>query len=139
MLIGISGLSVGQKISLPGEEITQAVKRYWKNGFFSNVKIEVDSIVDRKAFLHIQLSQRPRISQINYTGVKKSEREDLQSKLGLVKDAQLTPNMLDKAEILAKRYFDEKGYKNAEIKFLQKDDINENNKVIVDVVVDKKV
>ena len=138
LLIGISGLSVGQKISLPGEEITQAVKRYWKNGFFSNVKIEVDSIVDQKAFLHIQLSQRPRISQINYNGVKKSEKEDLEAKLGLVRDAQLTPNMLDKAEILAKRYFDEKGYKNAEVHFVQRDDITEKNKVILDINVDKK-
>lgn len=138
LLIGISGLSVGQKISLPGEEVTQAVKRYWKNGFFSNVRIEVDSIVDQKAFLHIYLAQRPRISQINYHGVKKSEQEDLESKLGLIKDAQITPNMLDRAEILAKRYFDEKGYKNAEIQFVQRDDLSENNKVILDVNVDKK-
>ena len=115
LLVGISGLSVGQRISIPGDEITMAVKRYWKNGLFSNVRIELDSIVGQKAYLCVKLTQRPRISQINYNGVKKSEKEDLEAKLGLIKDAQLTPNMIDKAKILAKSYFVEKGYKNADI------------------------
>lgn len=138
LLIGISGLSVGQRISIPGDEITMAVKRYWKNGLFSNVRIELDSIVGQKAYLCVKLTQRPRISQINYNGVKKSEKEDLEAKLGLIKDAQLTPNMIDKAKILAKRYFDEKGYKNAEIAIVQKDDVSAPDKIIVDVNVDKK-
>lgn len=138
LLVGISGLSIGQKITVPGDEITMAVKRYWKNGLFSNVSIEIDSIVGQKAYLCVKLTQRPRISQINYNGVKKSEKEDLEAKLGLIKDAQLTPNMIDKAQILAKRYFDEKGYKNAEITIVQKDDANAPDKIIVDVNVDKK-
>lgn len=138
LLVGISGLSVGQRISIPGDEITMAVKRYWKNGLFSNVRIELDSIVGQKAYLCVKLTQRPRISQINYNGVKKSEKEDLEAKLGLIKDAQLTPNMIDKAKILAKRYFDEKGYKNAEIAIVQKDDVSAPDKIIVDVNVDKK-
>ena len=138
LLVGISGLSVGQPITIPGDEITMAVKRYWKNGLFSNVRIELDSIVGQKAYLCVKLTQRPRISQINYNGVKKSEKEDLEAKLGLIKDAQLTPNMIDKAKILAKRYFDEKGYKNAEIAIVQKDDVSAPDKIIVDVNVDKK-
>ena len=77
LLIGLSGLSVGQVVTLPGEEITQAIKRYWRNGLFSNVAISADSIRNDSVFLHIQLTARPRISQINYNGVKKSEKEDL--------------------------------------------------------------
>ena len=46
MLIGLSGLTVGQKISIPGDEVTDAIKRFWKNGLFSNVAIEMDSIVE---------------------------------------------------------------------------------------------
>ena len=138
LLIGLSGLSVGQNVDIPGDEITQAVKRYWKNGLFSNVRIEVDSIVGRKAYLHIYLTQRPRISQINYNGVKKSEREDLEAKLGLVKDNQITPNMIDRTKILVKRYFDEKGYKNAEVEIVQRDDVSSPDKVILDLNIDKK-
>ena len=80
VLINLSGLSVGQQIEVPGSEITEAVKRYWKHGLFSDVSIKADSIVDSKVYLTIDLLLRPRITEINYTGVKKREREDLESK-----------------------------------------------------------
>lgn len=138
MLIGLSGLSVGQKVSIPGDEITDAVKRFWRNGLFSNVSIEVDSLVGEKAYLRIKLTQRPRVSQINYNGVKKSEREDLENRIGLLKDNQLTPNMIDRAKFLIRKYFDEKGYKNAEIEIVQRDDVTAPDKTIVDINIDKK-
>lgn len=138
LLIGLSGLSVGQRISIPGEEITKAIKRYWRHGLFSNVQISVDSVVVDSAYLHIQLAQLPKISEINYSGVKKSEREDLETKMGLVKENQINPNMIDRAKTLGKRYFDEKGFKNAEITIVQRDDVAQPGKVIVDVNIDKK-
>ncbi len=138
MLTGISGLSIGQQIELPGEEITNAVKHYWRYGLFSDVKIAVDSIVADKAFLHIHLQMRPRVSTINYVGLKKSERTDMEEKLGLLKGAQITPNMIDRAKILAKKYFDDKGFKNADIQIVQRDDVTQKNQVILDVIIDKK-
>lgn len=138
MLASISGLTVGQKIELPGQAITDAVKRYWKHGLFSKVQIAADSIVGDKIYLHFYLALRPRVSTINYIGVKKSEREDLETKLGLLKGSQITPNMIDRAELLAKNYFDDKGYKNAEINIQQRDDVANKNQVILDVIIDKK-
>ena len=138
MLTGISGLSVGQEITVPGNDITDAVKRYWRHGLFSDVKISADSIVGDKIFLHVYLALRPRVSVINYVGLKKSEREDMENKLGLLKGAQITPNMIDRAKILAKRYFDDKGFKNADIEVRQRDDVSNKNQVILDVIIDKK-
>ncbi|MCR4774286.1 MAG: outer membrane protein assembly factor BamA [Prevotella sp.] len=138
MLTGISGLSVGQSISLPGNELTDAVKRYWRHGLFSDVSIVADSIVGDKVYLHVYLKARPRVSTINYYGLKKSEREDMETKLGLLKGAQITPNMIDRAKILAKKYFDEKGFNNAEISITQHDDVANKNQVILDVNIDKK-
>ena len=138
MLAGISGLSVGQEIMVPGNEITDAVKRYWRHGLFSDVKISADSIVGDKIYLHVSLAMRPRVSVINYVGLKKSEREDMENKLGLLKGAQITPNMIDRAKILAKRYFDNKGFKNADIEIRQRDDVSNKNQVILDVIIDKK-
>lgn len=137
-LTGISGLSVGQQISLPGTEITNAVKRYWRHGLFSGVKISADSIVGDKVWLHISLKVRPRVSKINYMGVKKSEKTDLENKLGLLNGSQLTPNMLDRAKLLAKKYFDDKGFKDAVIDIEQRPDVAEKNQVILDVIIDKK-
>ena len=138
MLTGISGLSVGQQIDLPGDEITDAIKHYWKYGLFSEVSIAVDSLVQDKAYLHIHLQMRPRVSTINYVGLKKSERTDMEEKLGLLKGAQITPNMIDRAKILAKKYFDDKGFKNADIQIVQRDDVSQKNQVILDVIIDKK-
>lgn len=138
VLTGISKLSVGQQIEIPGPEITQAVNRYWKHGLFSEVSISADSIVGNKVYLHIHLALRPRISTINYMGVKKSEKEDLENKIGLIKGGQVTPNIISRAQVLAKRYFDDKGYKNAEINIYQRDDVSNKNQVILDIEVDKK-
>ncbi|NPD55345.1 outer membrane protein assembly factor [Prevotella sp. PTAC] len=138
MLTGLSGLSIGQQISVPGAELTEAVRRYWRHGLFSQVSITADSIVGNRIYLCVNLALRPRVSTINYTGLKKSEREDMEAKLGIMKGSQITPNMIDRAKILAKRYFDEKGYKNAEINITQRDDVTGKNQVILDVDIDKK-
>ena len=138
VLTGLSGLSVGQVIDVPGAEISEAIKRYWKHGLFSKVAITADSIVDQKIYLCIHLATRPRVSTINYYGLKKSERDDMESKLGIMRGAQITPNMIDRAKILAKKYFDDKGYKNAEINIIQRDDVTGKNQVILDVEIDKK-
>ena len=137
VLIGFSGLTVGEVISVPGDEITDAIKRYWKQGLFSAVKIEADSIRDDKVYLKITLAMRPRVSEININGVKKKEKEDIEEKIGLVKGNQITPNMIDKAKIVIKRYFDEKGFKNAEVEIVQRDDATNKDRLIVDVNIDK--
>ncbi len=138
ILTGISGLSVGQHIELPGTAITDAVKRYWNHGLFSDVQIAADSIVGEKVYLHIALKARPRVSEINYVGLKKNEKQEMEQKLGILKGGQITPNMIDRAKILAKKYFDDKGYKNADIEIQQRDDVASKNQVILDVIIDKK-
>jgi len=138
VLLGLSGLSVGQTIEVPGTEITEAIKRYWRNGLFSKVAITADSLVGNKVYLCVHLTTRPRVSAINYNGLKKSEREDMDSKLGIIRGSQITPNMIDRAKILAKKYFDDKGYNNAEIEIVQRDDVTSKNEVILDINVDKK-
>ncbi len=138
LLANISGLQVGQTIDVPGSELTEAIKRYWKHGLFSKVSILADSIVGQKIYLTINLAIRPRISTINYSGVKKGERDDLEAKLGIMKGSSVTPNLIDRAKILAKKYFDDKGYKNAEIVITQRDDVAAKNSVILDVDIDKK-
>ena len=138
VIIGLSGLSKGQVISIPGDEITQACKRYWEHGLFSDVSITDDKEEDGKVWLTIHLRMRPRVSEIRYSGVKKSEREDLEERIGMIKGGQITPNIIDRAETLIKRYFDDKGFKNAEVFINQKDDPAHDNQVIVDINIDKK-
>ena len=138
VLIGFSGLSVGQKIKVPGTEISSAVKRFWKQGYFSDVRVLATKIQNDSIWLELHLKQRPRISKVNYYGLKKSEEEDLQTKLALTKGSQITPDLLDRSKIAIKKEMAGKGYYNAEVFMYEKADPAQVGSVILDVNVDKK-
>ncbi len=139
VLIGFSGLAIGDVINVPGDAITNAVKRFWKQGLFSDVKILATKIQDGKIWLQIVLKERPRISEINYNGLKKSEIEDLDLRMGLVKGNQITPNISDRAKKVIEKYMEEKGFLNVAANVYQKNDPNKPGHVIVDIDVDKKL
>lgn len=138
IITGYSGLSVGERLEIPGNEITNAAKRLWRQGLFSSVQIVVDKTAGDKAWLTLKLRQQPRISQINYNGAKKGERDDLIEKLQLYKGNQITPNIVNRAEAIIKAYYSEKGFKNAEPKIVLHEDLSKKNEVIVDINIDKK-
>lgn len=138
VLIGFSELSIGDRIEVPGPEITNAIKRFWRQGLFSDVKIFASKIEGNKIWLEVRLKDRPRISDIVFTGVKKSERNDLESKIGMVKNLQITPNQLDKARNIIKKYFDDKGFNKAEINIVQTPDLSKEDYVILNINVIKK-
>lgn len=138
LLLNISGLTVGETYEVPGAEITEAIRRYWKQKLFSNVKIEADSIIGGKIYLHVILTAHPRISSINYSGVKKSEREDIEQRLGGFQAGnQITPDVVDRAKLIIKRYYEDKGFKNAEVEIAQHEDITGDNRVLVDINIKK--
>ena len=138
VLIGFSGLAVGDEIEVPGEQITKAIRRFWKQGLFSDVKIKANKIEGDKIWLEIVLKQRPRVSEVVYQGVKKSEREDIEVKVGLRAGSQLTPNIIDNTKTVIKKFFAEKGFHNAEVTIRQYADQDHPGYVRVAVVVDKK-
>jgi len=138
-LVGISGLAVGDKVnlSIPGGKLTDALKSYLKHGMFSWGSILATKQTADSVWLEIKLRPNPLISEIQYHGVKKSEREDLDAKIGMAKGMQLTPNNINRARKRIKDYYDEKGFSNADIKIIQKDDLSNEGKVIMDITVDK--
>lgn len=140
-LIGFSGLAVGQKITLPsppGIEITQAVKKFWEQSLFSHVSIDYSRLTADSVWITLNLRMRPKVSEVNFNGLKKNEIDDLTPRIGIQKDKQISPNMSDRAKIEIKRYLDEKGFANADINIFQKDDPAKPEQVIVDIDVDKK-
>lgn len=137
VLIGFSGLSVGQTISIPGDEISNAIKRFWRQGLFSDVSITLEKTLGDQAWLKIALQQRPRISKIEYDGVKKGEREDLDLSIGIAKGSQVTPNVIDRAKKIIKRYYDDKGFRNADVEIYQEADPDGENQVMLTIYVDK--
>lgn len=137
IVIGYSGLKQGDLIEIPGSDISDASKRLWRQGLFSKVQISVDKVAGDKAWLSINLRQQPRISEINYIGIKKGEREDLQNALQLMKGNQITQNIVNRAEQIIKKYYSNKGFGNAIVKIDLVDDLSHPNEAIVNIRVKK--
>jgi outer membrane protein insertion porin family len=136
-LIGISGLRIGQKVTIPGEQITAAVKKLWDQGLFSDVRI---SIVNKEAdnvWLDIYLQERPRLSSVKFEGIKKTEETDLLEKLSLPNGSQVTAHLLNRAEKTITDHYVEKGFLNTKVTIVQKDDPDMANNVILNILVDK--
>jgi len=137
VLIGISGLSLGQKVTVPGSEFTSAMNKFWKHGLFSDVAILATKQTADSVWIEIRLKPTPIISTINYHGIKKGEREDIEAKIGVAKGSQVTPNILNRINKRIKDYFDDKGFSNAEISIRQLDDLANEGKAILEITVNK--
>jgi outer membrane protein insertion porin family len=137
-LIGISGLRIGQELTIPGDAVTNAVKKLWQQGLFSDVRISITKVVSDSVFLDIFLQERPRISSVKYNGLKKSEIPDLEKKINLPIGSQVTAYLLNTAKKILKDHFIEKGFLNTQVDFVQKEDPDKPNNVILSINVDKK-
>lgn len=137
LLISISGLVVGRTYEVPGTDISEAIQKYWEQRLFSSVSITADSISGNRIWLRIHLETQPRISSISYSGVKKSEREDLEKKLGFETGMQITPDMINRAKRIICRHFEDKGFKNTEVDIRQREDVTGHNRVLLDINIDK--
>jgi outer membrane protein insertion porin family len=138
MLREYSGLSVGDEITVPGDDISTVIKKYWKQGLFSDVKVNATKIVDGKIYLEIFLRERPRLSTVSYHGVKKSELDDIKEKVLLLEGSQVVDAQLSNAERIIEGIFKEKGFLNVDVDIVQRDDPSKENTIMLDIYVDKK-
>jgi len=136
-LIHVTGLTIGQKITVPGDEITDAIKRLWEQKMFSDIKIYAVKIEDNKIWLEIALEERPRLSEVRYYGIKHSDQEDLNDKLDLIKGRQITQNTLILSENIIKQFYADKGFSKTKVRIFQKQDTAYQNAVILNIYIDK--
>ena len=137
LVIGHSGLAVGERVNVPGDAITDAVKRFWRQGLYADISISAEKIVGDKVWLVIHLTQQPRMSELRFEGVKKGEQKDLNDKLAIVPGYQLTPNIIARVKQVVEKYYAEKGFKNANVQIIQQPDLSKENQVILTVRVDR--
>ncbi|MDE6854289.1 MAG: outer membrane protein assembly factor BamA, partial [Muribaculaceae bacterium] len=137
LILGYADLKVGDKVQIPGDDITNAVKRLMRQTLFAQARIELVKTVGDKAWLKIVLRTQPRIGSVKYTGAKKGEIKDLQERLNLVKGNQITRNIVNRAEAIVSKYYKDKGFGNATVRIDLHEDLSHENEVIVDINVDK--
>ena len=137
ILISMSGLKIGDKITIPSEKTTRVIKKFWDQGLFEDVKLTITKIDGLDVYLNIYLEERPRISEIIIKGVNKSNQEDLLEKIDLKRGSQITENELNRAVYYIKDHYREKGYFNTDVEIDQKKDTTFNNRVILTFTVHK--
>jgi len=137
-LLKLSGLSVGQRVAVPGPDITQAMKRLWSTGLFANVQVRALKISGDKIWLEMFIEQNPKIKEVVFHGVRKGEQSELEDKIGMFPGSQITQNGLNRSEKLIRKYFDEKGFKDADVRVQQRGEPDEDGLAYVDVYIDKK-
>lgn len=137
-LLKLSGLSVGQRIAVPGQDVTDAMKRLWATGLFANVQIKALKVSGDKIWLEMSIEQNPKIKEVVFHGVRKGEASELEDKIGMFPGSQITQNVMNRSEKLIRDYFSEKGFHDAEVRVQQRSEPDEDGLAYVDVYIDKK-
>lgn len=137
VLVNMSGLTLGGKIAIPGDDISNTIRKFWEHGLFEDVQISSEMIGDGKVNLNIYLKERPRISKFNIEGISKSDKDDLKEKLNIRAGTQATENVINDALVVIKKFYKEKGFFNVEIDVIQENDSARQNSVSLTLKVDK--
>lgn len=138
IVLGYAGIKVGDRMEIPGSDLSNAVKRLMRQGLFAQARVKVLKTCGDKAWLELELRTQPRISEVNYIGMKKGEREDLQKMLQLMKGNQITQNIVNRIERITRKYFADKGFGNAKVAVTLHEDLSNRDQMIVDISVDKR-
>lgn len=138
VLIQISKLNKGDRINLPGEQNAAVIKRMYDQNLFDDVKLNITKINMDTIYLEIAVVERPRLSRLHITGIRKGEIEDIQKKLSDKNSKIVNENLLSTTTAIIKKHFNEKGFLNTTVTIKQRVDPGDANSVILDVAVDKK-
>lgn len=136
-LVKLTGLEVGDKIQVPGDKIAGAIKKLWVQGLFDDIAVNIKKIDGNLIFLEVVLKERARLSRFSFSGVKKTEADEIREKIKLVAGKVLNDNLLNNTENLIKKYYAEKGYLNAKVELIQSPDSLLLNSVMLKIKIDK--
>ncbi|QNF33267.1 outer membrane protein assembly factor BamA [Adhaeribacter swui] len=136
-LISITGLRVGDRIKLPGEDLGKAIHKLWEQGILGNVEVSITKIEGDQVFLDFFLTERPRLSRFDFSGIKKGQADALRDKIKLIRGKVVTDALLSTTKNTVRNYYLEKGYMNAKVNVFQKPDSVLPNSVVLNIAVDK--
>jgi outer membrane protein insertion porin family len=133
----ISGLAVGDQITIPGEKATSAIKKLWEQKLFSDVQLSATKIEAGKIFLELKITELPRLTKFKFTGVKKAKQKDLREEIELIRGKVVTENLLINTTNKIKNYYVKKGFLDATAIIDQEKDSTGQNNVILVINVEK--
>jgi len=138
VLLTISKLSKGDKINLPGEANANVIKNLYSQGLFDDVQLNITKINLDTIYLEIVVVERPRLSRMHLTGIRKGEIEDVEKLLSDKTGKIVNQNLLSTTTAIIKKHFNEKGFLNTTVTIKQRKDPGDANSVILNIAIDKK-
>ncbi len=137
----ISGLRQGDKIQIPGEKISKAIKNLWAEGIFSDVEISVEKEMNGIVYLNISLKPRPKLSRFKFEGLNKREADKIREEIALFSGKTITENLVFSTQNKIKGYFREKGYYSVAVNIKRSQDelMNDSEMFTINVSKGKKV
>ena len=135
-LISLSGLRVGDKIKIPGDKISNAIRKLWKHGLVGDISIGVDRVEGENVFLVINLTERPRLSEFYFTGISKSRQSSLKDEIKLIRGKIVNDALTRNTEVSVKRFFVKKGFLNTTAKIIPEPDTLNRGMVKLRIEVD---
>ena len=138
-IIQLTGLSKGMEVTVPGDEINSIVDRLWAQNYFEDVALLVDSLSSNRdsVYLKVYLKERPRVSEWTFSGVRTSEKKDLQERLNLKRGGSYSEYVDQVSRDIIRRYYSEKGFLQATVNTEVKKDSIVKNAVRVNFAVEK--
>ena len=133
----LAGLRQGQKITIPGEQITKAVRNLWDEGLFSDVEILAEKEVAGVLYLVIKISPRPKLSRFKFKGVNKREADKIREEIDLFSGKTITENLVFATENRIKGFFREKGYYSVSVNIKRQIDTLMNSSEVFEINVNK--
>lgn len=137
-MISLTGLKIGDKIKIPGEQISGAIRKLWKHGLVGDATILVDRIEGQNVFLTIALAERPRLNDFYFTGVRKGKLSSLKDELNLIRGKIVNDAMIRNTELSVKKFFSKKGFLNTDVKVVPEEDTLNRGGVKLRIAVDIK-
>ncbi len=135
-VITFTGLEIGSKIRIPGEEISVAITKLWKLGLFNDVNFYVKKIEGESIFLELELYELPKLNDIKIKGVKKGKKEDILKEAELNKGKIVNDNLITNTKNYIENKFQKDGFYNTKVTINTLTD-STNTKVDMVVFIDR--
>lgn len=137
ILIALAGIRKGDRIEIPGEAVSRAIRNIWRQALFAHVAVYVDSVSDDEVWLRYALQERPRLSGFSFRGTRKAEENDLREKIKLQRGKVVTDNVALNTKNQVTAYYRDKGFYDVNVQVRQLPDTIQANSVRFQIVVDR--
>lgn len=114
-IVTYSGLKKGKEMTIPGEDISNAIKKLWKSKLFSDIELYITKIEGDVADLEIRVSDLPQLNELKINGVKKSKKEGIIEDNKLKKGTKVTENLITTTKNFLVKKYKKEGFLNSKV------------------------